>query len=357
MADERYQWLDQEAAERLLRGEPVVPADDASRAQAELLARVLGAARTPAAVIGPDGELPGEAAALAAFRKASAERAAEAAAPGYAAPGHAAPELGTVRIASAPAGHRWGRSLRYGLAAAIAAVTVGGVAVAAGTGMLPITGEPGPARSVTAAETPGTPDSTVSGSPTAGTGTTDPAVPKDRNGGTPSPGSTDGSATTGAGPGGHGGVTPSPGQSTSGNGGGTEVDRQTALQACQDFQQGKLAESGRQQLQRALRNGETVKHYCARVLSGTPTPSTGATNTGRSPSGDAGRTGGSGTNSGSESGGSDGDDKGDRGGDKHRQDAPADKPGSGGPGKGTGKGAGKDPAKGPGKTGQDRSHR
>ncbi|MET8508875.1 extensin, partial [Streptomyces sp. NPDC004787] len=76
MADE-YQWLDQEAAERLLRGEPVDPVGTPARAQAELLARALDSARTPAAgpLAGPDGELPGEAAALAAFRKAVAERA------------------------------------------------------------------------------------------------------------------------------------------------------------------------------------------------------------------------------------------------------------------------------------------
>lgn len=45
MADERYQWLDQEAAERLLRGEPVDLADDLARSRAERLAEALDADR------------------------------------------------------------------------------------------------------------------------------------------------------------------------------------------------------------------------------------------------------------------------------------------------------------------------
>lgn len=158
MADERYQWLDQEAAERLLRGEPVEAFDDRVRAQAERLAEALGTARTPAVPSAAHTELPGEAAALAAFRKATAERAAAAAASAVSAPAAsvgrtAVGDLGRVRLApvTAPA-RRWGRSVRYGLAAAVAAVTVGGVAVAAGTGVLPLVG-PSPASSVTAAET------------------------------------------------------------------------------------------------------------------------------------------------------------------------------------------------------------
>ncbi|WP_167518325.1 hypothetical protein [Streptomyces albidochromogenes] len=35
MADERYEWLDRDAAERLLRGEPVGPVGEDARAQAE----------------------------------------------------------------------------------------------------------------------------------------------------------------------------------------------------------------------------------------------------------------------------------------------------------------------------------
>ncbi len=35
MADEQYGWLDRDAAERLLRGEPLRTVDDEARAQAE----------------------------------------------------------------------------------------------------------------------------------------------------------------------------------------------------------------------------------------------------------------------------------------------------------------------------------
>ncbi|MFE6876976.1 hypothetical protein ACFVBK_21035, partial [Streptomyces sp. NPDC057677] len=72
MADERYQWLDQEAAERLLRGEPVDAVDDHTRSRAERLAEALDAARTPTLPPAARTELPGEAAALAAFRAARA---------------------------------------------------------------------------------------------------------------------------------------------------------------------------------------------------------------------------------------------------------------------------------------------
>ncbi|WP_455352574.1 hypothetical protein [Streptomyces sp. SYSU K217416] len=60
MADERYQWLDRRAAERLLRGEPVESADEQVREEAGRLSAALGrAAQAP-----QSGELPGEEAAL-----------------------------------------------------------------------------------------------------------------------------------------------------------------------------------------------------------------------------------------------------------------------------------------------------
>ncbi|MFI8827513.1 hypothetical protein [Streptomyces sp. NPDC053431] len=305
MADERYQWLDQEAAERLLRGEPVDSVDDVSRAQAEILARALDAARTPAA-LERDGELPGEAAALAAFRKVVAERAAQAAVPGSTARGAA--DLGAVRIAPVLAGRRWGRSLRYGLAAAFAAVTVGGVAVAAGTGVLPLTAEP-PGRSVAATDTTGP---AVSGSPTGGIGSEVPAVPTGPDGRTVTPGATDGPATATAGPGGENGATVTPGRTPTGGPRGGDADRAKVIEACQDYRAGKLAGSGRDRLTSALRNGETVKRYCDRILADVPATATTRPTAGRTPSGTGGSgTGGSG--SGSETGGSDGDDKSDRG--------------------------------------------
>ncbi|MFD5540839.1 extensin, partial [Streptomyces sp. NPDC127079] len=68
MADEQYTWLNGETAERLLRGESLEAVDESARDQAERLAARLGAlsARATAA----DTELPGEEAAVAAFRKA-----------------------------------------------------------------------------------------------------------------------------------------------------------------------------------------------------------------------------------------------------------------------------------------------
>lgn len=75
MADEQDGWLDRETAEILLRGESLKAVDPAVRDRAERLAETLDAlAAYPAPT---SGELPGEAAALAAFRKARADDAAE----------------------------------------------------------------------------------------------------------------------------------------------------------------------------------------------------------------------------------------------------------------------------------------
>lgn len=328
MADE-YQWLDQEAAERLLRGESVDPVGTSARAEAELLARALDTARTPAAgpLAGPGGELPGEAAALAAFRKAVAERAA---APGHA--GRAAADLGAVRLAPARTGRSWGRSLRYGLAAAVAAVTVGGVAVAAGTGVLPLTSDPDSGSSVVAVD-PSSPG--WSGSPTGGAGTELPGGPDD-GGQSGTPGATDGTATATAGPDateGPGDPSATPGGNAGGADGGVQDREQRAkvIKACQDFRAGTLGSAGRQRLTDALRNGDTVKRYCDRILSGTPSGAT-PTTAGRTSSGNTGK-GGTATG-GSESGGSDGDDTSDRGDRDRDRDGDQDHDKGHGPGKG-----------------------
>ncbi|MER7533406.1 hypothetical protein ABTX77_01280 [Streptomyces sp. NPDC097704] len=299
MADERYQWLDQEAAERLLRGEPVEAVDDRARAEAQRLAEALGTARVPALPPAARTELPGEAAALAAFRKATAERAAAASAASAPAGGTAGAELGRIRLApvTAPA-RRWGRSVRYGLAAAVAAVTVGGVAVAAGTGVLPLVG-PAPASSVTAGETtdplvstepgirqdpetpptrPGDGDPTPGSSPSADSGSTAPTprVPTGRGTatagpGTPKPGRSDGSGTSG--------------------GTGSTSTREKALQACREYRTGKLDAAGRQQLQNTLRGGDTLRGYCDRILSGDTANSDGNGNNGNGTSEGTGQNG------------------------------------------------------------------
>ncbi|MFE7647379.1 hypothetical protein [Streptomyces phaeoluteigriseus] len=171
-------WLNRETAERLLDGEAADNAvAPAHRAEADRLARTLGAlaAMSAAAPVPDDEELPGEAAALAAFRKAHAERAADAQ-PGFASesafpsgpafssgPVSPADDAGVVRIGGRTPSYRrrrprWSRPARLGVAAALTVGMVGGVAVAAGTGVLPTPfddAEPGPAASVSAAATPG----------------------------------------------------------------------------------------------------------------------------------------------------------------------------------------------------------
>ncbi|MGQ4442989.1 hypothetical protein ACN6LI_000397, partial [Streptomyces violaceoruber] len=106
MADEQDKWLDREAVEFLLRGEPLKGADPAVRDRAERLVAALGALAPPV----PAGEeLPGEAAALAAFRKVRAEQA-DASAGVSAAVGHGAADrlsgAGPVRVGSRGEGAR-----------------------------------------------------------------------------------------------------------------------------------------------------------------------------------------------------------------------------------------------------------
>ncbi|MFD3533105.1 hypothetical protein [Streptomyces sp. NPDC058664] len=309
MADERYQWLDQEAAERLLRGEPVDAVDDHARAQAGRLAEALEAARTPVVPPARPGELPGEAAALAAFRQAAAGRAAVGASAVTGTRGrtvHA--DLGRVRLTqTAPPARRWGRSVRYGLAAAVAAVTVGGVAVAAGTGVLPLVG-PAPASSVTAGETaaplvskepgiredpeapptdPGTSGEPAPGTtPTAGTAAPPTGGPDGpgtgtRDPGTPQPGRTTAGPGAGTGSGGtgtgSGGTTEAP---------GTETSLAKAVKACREYRSGRLDATGRKQLTNSLRGGETLRRYCDRILGGaTGAPEGGAEGDGTGGSG------------------------------------------------------------------------
>lgn len=215
-----------------------------------------------------------------------------------------------MRLAAAPSAapsRRWGRSFRYGLAAAVAAVTVGGVAVAAGTGVLPMVG-PAPASSVTAGETtdplvsedpgirqdpeapptrPGGDDPTPGASPTAGddTGTSAPPTggpdghgTDTRGPGTPKPGtSTPGASTGTTGPGGKDKET----GGTGGDPGGTNSWERVA-KACREYRSGKLDATGRQGLMNTLRAGETLRRYCDRILGGaTGTPEDGTKDGGK----------------------------------------------------------------------------
>ncbi|MFG3100428.1 hypothetical protein ACGFZL_07910 [Streptomyces sp. NPDC048182] len=177
-SEEQDGWLDPETAERVLRGLPPEAATPAAQQRAERLADALRALAPPPGAA--DAELPGEAAALAAFRAARGGRA-EGALPlsGPSAPTSAELPDGAAAARTGPAERppartpaadaaprrtgaprsRWGRPLRFGLAAALAACTVGGVAFAAGTGVLPAPFRgtaPEPAATVSA-EGPGRP--------------------------------------------------------------------------------------------------------------------------------------------------------------------------------------------------------
>jgi len=197
-------WLDRRTAELLLRGESLEAVDAAARDQAERLAKTLhGLTVEPPP---SSAELPGEAAALAAFRTArSGARAEQAAAGRHRARPHAG-DAGLVRIGGYAPGagrSRWSRSARFGLTAVLAVGMAGGVAFAATTGVLPTPfggDEPGPAASVSAGVNPNRPLLSPSpngpGEPTpdgSTGGSTDPATPSAPAGGGASaePGSDD----------------------------------------------------------------------------------------------------------------------------------------------------------------------
>ncbi|WP_371654326.1 MULTISPECIES: hypothetical protein [unclassified Streptomyces] len=289
MADERHEWLDEDAAERLLRGEPVVPADDRAREQAERLSAVLramagpdvrqsmGASAAPAA-----GELPGEAAALAAFRSARAEAGA---------PSGARSDT-VVRVGREPRGARAPRRLRpvrFGLAAALAGCALGGVAMAAGTGVLPGLGtaDPEPVSSVSAAATPGP---IASDSPSARTG--DPVGPQ-----SPTPGRTPSGEASAPGAATPGSAeprrtTPAP-ETTTGGARGDWASRK--VEYCRDFRSGRLDQTRRNRLEIAALGAARVKQFCDAVLA----------------EADRGGKGGSGGKDDSGGKGGSGDDKGD----------------------------------------------
>ncbi|MFJ2583353.1 hypothetical protein [Streptomyces sp. NPDC087538] len=304
MADERYEWLDKDAAERLLRGEPVDPVGGRSCTDAERLVAALDAAAR--ATRPATGELPGEAAALTAFRTASrsarAKTRADARLKGAAdGPLAGAEVLDPVRIEAAAGGSvpratasavsgrtrpsRWSRPVRYGLVASLAGCALGGVAVAAGTGMLPgpFGGHPLPASSVSAEATPEelgsdglTTDETAQPPPSAspGTGTspspTDPSAPtggQDRgsSGRATEPGEADkrkpGDAATGSPGGNRNSEQPeTPGKNSSADW------YAKALQACRDYRDGNLSEKRRRRLEALANGAENLDRFCDRVI-------------------------------------------------------------------------------------------
>ncbi|MEU2711047.1 hypothetical protein [Streptomyces sp. NPDC007205] len=268
MADEQDKWLNRGTAERLLRGESLEAVDASARDQAERLSRALGALAAEAAPA--TGELPGEQAALAAFRKAREATAAERAVP-VPAPGRAAgtsrravpgADAGLIRIGArgrtgTPArGPRWGRPVRLALAAVVTAGTLGGVAMAAGSGMLRTPFGPeehGPAASVSADATSAAPFASVPPEGTPGT--------------TQGPGAHRGGASGEAtGPDDRTGSSHAPG---AGELSGTPGRRwKDAAAACRDLRDGRGLEAGRRRTLENLAGGSArVSQYCKLVLS------------------------------------------------------------------------------------------
>ncbi|MFJ1603212.1 hypothetical protein ACIOHS_07570 [Streptomyces sp. NPDC088253] len=315
MADEQDKWLDRDAAERLLRGEPLEAVDADTQGRAKRLADVLGALAAESAPT--SAELPGEAAALAAFQQARAGRDGEVVPLGrrvrQGAAAHSA-DAGLVwlgRPAPGRRGPRWGRPVRLGVVAALAAGMIGGVAVAAGTGVLPTPfrdDSPHPAATISAAQTPRQPFL----SPSPGASRTDGSeaqVP----GATTSP-----SAGAGAGVGddeaqGPGAPSGRPDPSDAGRSARAREWWARTRSYCRDVLDGKSLESGRRRvLVDAAGGGRRVKKYCKGVLGRTGAAAgedrgdqglQGAT--GSDSGSDQGAGGGSGDGSGNGSGGGD----------------------------------------------------
>ncbi|MFD6172193.1 hypothetical protein [Streptomyces coeruleorubidus] len=268
MADEQYWWLDRETAERLLSGEPLEAVDGATPDEAERLAAALRALSASPPLTSE--ELPGEAAAVAAFRKARAERAGTGAAP--AADGVQArtevADAGLVRIAT-PRGSgsgdvrrpRRARPTRLALAAVLAVGMAGGAAVAAGTGALKApfgNDDPHPGSSVSAAATPHE-RPLVSPSPSDG------AQGGSAPGETPSGGSTGGAGDTGRDA---AGDDPAPKPESGDRGDRPGDSRGKIASACRDLRDGKRLDADRRRVLRDAAGGSRVWKYCKGVLSG-----------------------------------------------------------------------------------------
>lgn len=279
MADEDYRWLDRDAAERLLSGESVdgtsiESTDHHAREQAAQLAKALAALAADdraGSVVPADisSELPGEAAALAAFRKARGPSA----------------RTGSTRVGAGDAVHigrsaapsrrpaRWARPMRYGFAAVLAGCMIGGVAVAAGTGVLPSPfgdrSTPGPAASASSVASPeplASPSDGASGTPDVEPDdvTTTPDDPSRAPGSSAPP--RDVEESEGASKGGAGTTQP-------GTGDPQREDEakdwyRKVVSACRDYRSGELQGEKRRRLEEAAKGSQRVTEFCGRVLNG-----------------------------------------------------------------------------------------
>ncbi|MFE3494917.1 hypothetical protein ACFXOS_17900 [Streptomyces sp. NPDC059175] len=256
MADERYEWLDKDTAERLLRGEPVEPVGVDARSQAERLAKALDDTRVRDGATEP---MRGEDAAVAAFRKAR--------------DGGGAELLPPVRLASAPSATRWGRPVRrWGLAASLAGVAVGGVAVAAVAGVVPtpFRGDraPEPAASVSGDASPGpvasdTPSGGATWRPSPAESPQEPPASSSPHPSEPPADRPGGGATQG-----RGDDESAPSDDKGTGAGSDDADWYgKTVSACRDYRDGALDEESKQRLEAAARGADRVRRFCDRVLS------------------------------------------------------------------------------------------
>ncbi|MEV0369880.1 hypothetical protein AB0I10_08670 [Streptomyces sp. NPDC050636] len=318
MADDPYNWLDKDAAERMLRGDPAGPRDGVGARELEQL---LEAAKAVGGGAPGTTELPGEEAAIAAFRRAHHGTGAW---PRNRATGDRVSAVSTTRSGGIAERARLGRPFRRGFAVALTVCAIGGVAVAAGTGMLPpFEGdgpEPEPGSSVSAAETPGTfeskqPDGGSAGvtpqSPdaTPGQGTTGPTTPGGGHSGSQRPGD----GTQGGDPGHENTV--AGGSGDDGKSRPDDGDRKKLLLAlCHNYQSGKQDSMDRDMLRRlehAAGGRDKVRAFCRKYLASNENGggSGGDDGYGGGSGGSGhGGSGGNGNGNGNGQGGGDGDD-------------------------------------------------
>ncbi|MEU7372941.1 hypothetical protein [Streptomyces albidoflavus] len=251
MADEHHGWPTEDATERLLRGEHSGPADAPPYPpEAAALRAALATLTAP----GPAEQAAArEEEAVAAFRTA-----------------HQATAAGVVRLGRpAPEPSRWGRPVRFGLAVALGGFMIGGVAVAAGAGVLPSPFRgpetPAPAASVSADSS--SPEVLVSpepdpSDPTSPTPPDSPSPPASSSGEpTPEDEETDaprsGTPTPERSP--HPGRTPS-------RGGGWDWEERTEI-ACRAYEDGTMDADHRRRLERLAKGGPgAIERFCRGVL-------------------------------------------------------------------------------------------
>ncbi|MEU7579475.1 hypothetical protein AB0B50_17925 [Streptomyces sp. NPDC041068] len=332
MADEQYKWLDRDAAERLLRGEPLEGVDPHVRAQSDRLAQALGALAaedgTETAAGADPGELPGEAAALAAFRAARAEgagaRPTVRSAP-YATSAHEAAAGETVRLARAgerPRPSRWGRPVRFGIAAALAGCMIGGVAVAAGAGVLPSPfgrhDDPGPAASAspvaTPEEEPSASPSDRAREPSEDLTPDETTEPDDE----PTREPVNSSPPEAEADGDNSGATQQPGTDRTPRPDQAKEWYRKAVTACRAYRSGELQGEKRRRLEEVAKGAARVEEFCGRILGGSGSGSGSGPGDGGQQGGNGGQDGGGGHDGdgdGDGENGSGGDDDGGPGGD------------------------------------------